>query len=126
MSDNILVTPSNAPGALPVATRDLGGAQYQVMLLGLTSGSSAALLASGAAVRANSLPVALATDSAPMPDALGSDAVPLFLESWPQTLAYNANGTIASITAINGAASWRKTFSYTTGTLSGISTWVRQ
>lgn len=54
-------------------------------------------------------------------------------ETLPQTLSYNADGTLAyiqvTIPAISGSyagGTYRQTFSYTAGVLTGISNWVKQ
>lgn len=54
-------------------------------------------------------------------------------EDLPQTLGYNGDGTLAYvqvvIPAISGSyagGTYRQTFSYTAGVLTGISNWVKQ
>ncbi|KAF1041316.1 MAG: hypothetical protein GAK35_03406 [Herbaspirillum frisingense] len=41
-------------------------------------------------------------------------------------IAYNADGTVASITKTDGRLTWVKTFSYTNGQVTAISKWVQQ
>lgn len=48
------------------------------------------------------------------------------IERMAQTLAYNADGSINYIQASDGSTTWRQTFSYTAGQLTGISAWVKQ
>jgi len=58
-------------------------------------------------------------------DSVGS-VVPI--DSLPQALAYNGDGTLNTITAgpdVMGR-SWMQTYSYTAGVLTGISAWVKQ
>lgn len=43
-----------------------------------------------------------------------------------QTIAYNADSTINYIDAISGGVTYRKTFNYTAGKLTGITGWVKQ
>ena len=53
-----------------------------------------------------------------------------FVDNSPQTLTYNGDGTVNTIT-ITGSylgvvSTWVRTFSYTSGKLTGISAWVKQ
>jgi hypothetical protein len=55
------------------------------------------------------------------------------IDTLPQTLAYNGDGTVnyiqVTVPGIPGAydaAVYRQTFTYTSGKITGISTWVRQ
>lgn len=41
------------------------------------------------------------------------------------TIAYNTDGTINTITAVFNGGTWVKTFTYTSGKLTGISKWVK-
>lgn len=43
----------------------------------------------------------------------------------PQTLTYNADGTVATIAQTNGAYTWTQTYSYTAGRVTAISAWVK-
>lgn len=52
------------------------------------------------------------------------DFIPI--DDMPQTIAYNADDTINYIEATDGADTWRQTFSYTGGKVTGISGWVKQ
>lgn len=47
-------------------------------------------------------------------------------DNLPQTLTYNGDGTVATVTATRGSESWVQTFTYTTGNLTGVSAWVKQ
>lgn len=58
--------------------------------------------------------------------AVGSDGVVLDLNSLAQTLAYNADGTINTITVTSGGNTYVQTMTYTGGNLTGISAWVKQ
>jgi hypothetical protein len=42
------------------------------------------------------------------------------------TIAYNADGTISTITRAVGSATWVQTYTYTIGKLTNISGWVKQ
>lgn len=46
-------------------------------------------------------------------------------DSLPQTITRNANGTVATIVATNGANTWTQTFSYPNSTTTTISSWVK-
>lgn len=48
------------------------------------------------------------------------------LESLPQTLVYNADGTVNYTSVIDGGKSFRQTFTYTLGLLVAVSAWVEQ
>lgn len=45
-------------------------------------------------------------------------------EDVAQTLTYNADGTIATMVKVVGGVTYTKTFSYTSGNITGISAWV--
>lgn len=62
-------------------------------------------------------------DNAP---AVGSDGTPLDLESWAHSYAYNGDGTIQHDQVTDGTNSWRQTYTWTAGRLTGISAWVKQ
>lgn len=53
-----------------------------------------------------------------------------YFDRMPQTIAYNADGTVNTITATatmgSISVSWVKTLSYSSGKLTGISEWVKQ
>lgn len=57
-------------------------------------------------------------------DSTLNDFIPI--DDMPQTLAYNADGTLNTITATDGTRTWRQTMTYTAGKLTGISGWVKQ
>lgn len=48
------------------------------------------------------------------------------LDQMTTTYAYNADGTVASITKTDGRITWVKTFTWTNGKLVSSSKWVRQ
>lgn len=48
------------------------------------------------------------------------------LDQTATTYAYNADGTVASITKTDGRLIWVKTFTYVNGQLSATSAWVQQ
>lgn len=54
------------------------------------------------------------------------DGSVVHLDSWPKTFTYNADGTVASITAIRHGDNkrYRQTFTYTAGKLTAISAWT--
>lgn len=43
-----------------------------------------------------------------------------------QTIVYNADGTINYIDATDGTSTWRQTYTWTAGKLTGVSAWVKQ
>lgn len=47
-------------------------------------------------------------------------------DSLAQTFAYNGDGTLNYIQATDGVSTWRQTYTYTAGVLTGVSAWVRQ
>lgn len=53
-----------------------------------------------------------------------------FFDRMPQTIAYNGDGTVNTITAtgtMGGTVTvWIKTFGYTNGKITSISEWVKQ
>lgn len=55
------------------------------------------------------------------PDGLGID-----LDSAAQTYAYNGDGTLNYIQVISGGSTYRQTYTYSVGVLSGTSAWVKQ
>lgn len=44
----------------------------------------------------------------------------------PQTLAYNGDGTLNTISVTDGVSTWVQTYTYTAGKATGISAWVKQ
>lgn len=48
------------------------------------------------------------------------------IDSLPQTLVYNGDGTLNYVEATSGTDTWRQTYTYTAGKLTGISGWVKQ
>lgn len=60
------------------------------------------------------------------PATLASDNKVLFISALSQTLAYNADGTLASITVTNSGRTYKQSFSYTNGVVTSISNWVLQ
>lgn len=53
-----------------------------------------------------------------------------FFDRLQQTIAYNGDGTVNTITATGSfggvTVTWVKTLSYSSGKLSGVSEWVKQ
>jgi hypothetical protein len=47
-------------------------------------------------------------------------------DNLPLVYAYNADGTIHTITATHESTSWVKTYTYTGGNVTGESEWVKQ
>jgi hypothetical protein len=47
-------------------------------------------------------------------------------EDGNDTIAYNTDGTISTITRIVGSTTWIETYTYTSGKLTNISGWVKQ
>jgi hypothetical protein len=52
------------------------------------------------------------------------DFIPI--DDMPQTIAYNADDSISYIEAVSGTGTWRQSYTYTSGKLTGISAWVKQ
>lgn len=46
-------------------------------------------------------------------------------DAWPQTLTYNADDTIATVSFTDGTHTWTQSFTYTAGKVTAISAWVR-
>jgi hypothetical protein len=55
-----------------------------------------------------------------------SDGSIVNVESLPQTLAYNADGTLNYIQITDGVSIWRQTLTYASGKVVAISKWVKQ
>lgn len=55
-------------------------------------------------------------------DSTGAPVVP---DSYAQSLTYNGDNTVATISFTDGANTWTKTFTYTNGNLTGVSVWVK-
>jgi hypothetical protein len=47
-------------------------------------------------------------------------------ESWPKTYGYNGDGTLAWCDATDGTSTWRKSYTWASGRLTGESPWVKQ
>lgn len=58
-----------------------------------------------------------------MPRSSTGDYIP---DDLPQTLTYNADGSVATATITYGAKSWVQTYAWTNGSLTSISAWVLQ
>lgn len=48
------------------------------------------------------------------------------LDSLPQTLAYNGDGTVNYIEVTSAGGVYRQTYGYTAGKVTSISAWVKQ
>lgn len=57
---------------------------------------------------------------------IASDSVSLPASSLAQVLAYNADGTLLTITVVYLGNTYIQTFTYTLGKITGISQWVKQ
>lgn len=57
-------------------------------------------------------------------DSTGNEV--LYPESWPHIYAHNADGKINYDSITDGTNTWRQTYSYTSGKLTGVSAWVKQ
>lgn len=55
-------------------------------------------------------------------DDTGAAIVP---DNYAQTLTYNGDGTVNTVSFTDGTNTWTQTFTYTAGKVTGISTWVR-
>lgn len=55
-----------------------------------------------------------------------SDGAALNIDSLAQTLAWNADGTINYVQVVSGGNTYRQTYTYTSGQVTGISAWVKQ
>lgn len=60
-----------------------------------------------------------------MAGVIDSSGSTIFPESHAQTLTYNADGTVNTISFTDGAHTWTQTFTYTSGNVTGISAWVK-
>lgn len=70
------------------------------------------------------------TNELPMPVSsqegqLDSTNALIFPDNFEQTITYNGDGTVNTISFTNGTNTWTQTMSYTTSRLTGISKWVR-
>lgn len=54
------------------------------------------------------------------------EVIELFIDGLQQTLAYNPDGTLNYVEAADGVNTWRQTYTYTGGKVTGISAWVKQ
>jgi len=61
-----------------------------------------------------------------MSQVLDTKGKPIDPESWPQTLDWNADGTLNYVEATSGVDTWRQTMTYTNGKLTNVSGWVKQ
>lgn len=57
---------------------------------------------------------------------VASDDVPVPVDSLAQTIAYDGNNRISTITVSYLGGTYRQTYTYTGANLTGISNWVRQ
>ena len=55
-----------------------------------------------------------------------SDGSIINLDSLPQTLVYNADGTLNYTQTTDGTSTWRQTLTYSAGKVSAVSGWVKQ
>lgn len=55
-----------------------------------------------------------------------SDNVTFNLDSLAQSLVYNVDGTLDYIQVVSGGNTYRQTFTYTSGVVTGISAWTKQ
>jgi hypothetical protein len=75
-----------------------------------------------------SRPVALSNEDKQALDALAvrdSTGGVINPDNYAQTLTYNGDGTVATISFTDGTNTWTQTFTYTSGKVSGISAWVK-
>lgn len=56
----------------------------------------------------------------------GSDGSPLDLESWAHSYNHNPDGSLNYIEVTDGISTWRQTWTWTAGKLTGTSGWVKQ
>lgn len=57
---------------------------------------------------------------------IASDGLVIYPDSLAQSLAYNSDGTLNYIEVVASSGTYRQTLTYTSGNLSGVSTWVKQ
>lgn len=57
---------------------------------------------------------------------LDSNNKPVAISSLLQSISYNPDGTVSSISATNGVGTWVQSFTYTSGRVSSISRWIKQ
>ena len=66
-------------------------------------------------------------DDASLPGAVtSSNGVPLPLASLPQALAYNPDGTLASVSVAHAGTTYRQSLTYSAGKLTAVSAWEAQ
>lgn len=75
---------------------------------------------------ANPLPVNVAVTASGVSSVTASDGAVLELDALVQTFNYNGDGTLNYIQVTSGINTYRQTFTYTTGALTGLSNWVKQ
>lgn len=56
---------------------------------------------------------------------LDSAGVAINPDNYAQTLAYNGDGLLETVSFTDGVNTWTQTLTYTGGLLTGVSTWVR-
>lgn len=59
-------------------------------------------------------------------DAVAADGAGLDLDGCAQVLSYNGDGTLAYIEVVASGNTYRQSYTYTSGKLTGISVWVKQ
>lgn len=58
-----------------------------------------------------------------MPRSSTGDHIP---DDLPQTITYNADGSVATASIVSGAKTWVQTYTWTNGSLASVSAWVLQ
>lgn len=58
-----------------------------------------------------------------MPKSTTGDNIP---EDLPETYSYNSDGSINYVSITDGSTTWRQTYSWSNGALTGVSGWVKQ
>lgn len=53
------------------------------------------------------------------------NGLPENFDNLPQTLTYNADGTLNTVSKTYGGHTWTQTFGYTSGNVTSISGWVK-
>lgn len=70
----------------------------------------------------------MANTNTPIPVTIGtidSGGGSINPDDFAQTLTYNGDNTLATMSFTDGTNTWTQTFTYTTGNLTGVSKWVK-
>lgn len=112
---SVRLVPESTGPRVRTARLNIGGVDVdaQVVVLGDPSGAQLALLHASGLVQLGQA-------------VLASNNAILLLDSLAQTLNYNTDGTLNYVQVVQGGSTYRQTFTYTAGKLTGVSAWVLQ